>query len=163
MNAQQGAFLRQARSDWQVYNDLCARDPRVGCHELHYLQMATEKFAKAYWWGTSTPPGLTHSSFAIFMRDAATKSAVRQALGLAKQSQLRAWVRATLPLIVEIENLAPTLAQQGPNPEYPWPPDLPTVAPVDYAFDVLRQLETPKGKKLLHLIDRLLTTFDVWG
>lgn len=43
---QDQAFLRQARSDFAVYRQLPAlRVPR--CHELHYLQMAAEKLAKA--------------------------------------------------------------------------------------------------------------------
>jgi hypothetical protein len=41
------AFLTQARSDWQVFEHLYDSDfPE--CHALHYLQMATEKLAKAY-------------------------------------------------------------------------------------------------------------------
>src|SRR4051812_12225841 len=42
------AFALQSRSDWQVFDRLAA-DPRSSaCHELHYLQMACEKIAKAY-------------------------------------------------------------------------------------------------------------------
>ena len=45
--AYERAFLAQARSDWNVYRLLSeSREP--SCHALHYLQMATEKLAKAY-------------------------------------------------------------------------------------------------------------------
>ena len=44
------AFAAQGRSDWLVYKHLSGllepSFPR--CHALHYLQMATEKIAKAY-------------------------------------------------------------------------------------------------------------------
>ncbi len=47
------AFAAQARSDWRVYRHLARlRLQSQGssfpkCHDLHYLQMATEKIAKA--------------------------------------------------------------------------------------------------------------------
>ena len=41
------AYASQARSDWELYETLQERgEPR--CHQLHYLQMASEKIAKAY-------------------------------------------------------------------------------------------------------------------
>ena len=40
------AFLQQARSDWQAYN-LVDHSTLPSCHAMHYLQMATEKLAKA--------------------------------------------------------------------------------------------------------------------
>jgi len=40
-------FLEQASSDWQVYEHLKGTH-FPNCHALHYLQMATEKLAKAY-------------------------------------------------------------------------------------------------------------------
>lgn len=68
MNAREVAFYRQARSDWSVFRHLHPRGYRwwttlrqawcgvagvrpfafPPCHELHYLQMRTEKLAKAY-------------------------------------------------------------------------------------------------------------------
>jgi hypothetical protein len=41
------AFLTQAKSDWQVYEHL-NETGFPACHALHYLQMASEKLAKAY-------------------------------------------------------------------------------------------------------------------
>jgi len=41
------AFLAQAKSDWQIYEHL-EKTSFSKCHALHYLQMATEKLAKAY-------------------------------------------------------------------------------------------------------------------
>jgi hypothetical protein len=40
------AFLEQARSDWNAYQK--TQDPAwPSCHQLHFLQMATEKLSKA--------------------------------------------------------------------------------------------------------------------
>jgi hypothetical protein len=46
LRAWQLAFLKQARSDWETYQRI--DDPVwPTCHRLHFLQMATEKLAKA--------------------------------------------------------------------------------------------------------------------
>jgi hypothetical protein len=47
-NAFSMAFIAQARSDFRVYRHLAERPEFAVCHALHYLQMATEKLAKAY-------------------------------------------------------------------------------------------------------------------
>ena len=46
---QEDAFIRQARSDYSVFERLRAesRSDVPECHVLHYFQMATEKLAKA--------------------------------------------------------------------------------------------------------------------
>lgn len=46
--AYSGAFIAQARSDFQVYRHLAQSPEFAVCHALHYLQMATEKLARAY-------------------------------------------------------------------------------------------------------------------
>jgi hypothetical protein len=42
------AFIEQARSDWSVRGTLAEQTQVPACHQLHYLQMACEKLAKAY-------------------------------------------------------------------------------------------------------------------
>lgn len=163
MNPQQAAFFRQSSSDWRLFEELRSRPTREGCHELHYLQMATEKLAKAFLWGTRTPPRRTHASFIQFLRRIATSRRVRDALQLARQEELAAWVRAVLPLAYEIERSAPNLAGDGPNAEYPWPPDLPETAPVEYDFLAVQETRTARGRQFIELIDRLLATFDAWA
>jgi len=46
---EQEAFLAQASSDYEVFQILLDLDRTVVpvCHPLHYLQMSTEKLAKA--------------------------------------------------------------------------------------------------------------------
>lgn len=163
MNPQQRAFHIQALSDWETFQYLRLRRERVECHELHYLQMATEKLAKAYLWGTKTPPRLAHASFVQFLRRAALDSRIRQSLNLAHPRQLEDWVRSALPLARAVETLAPDLAQNGPNPEYPWPRDLPAIAPAEHDFAISRELDTAKGRKLVDLVAKLISTFELWS
>lgn len=60
-------------------------------------------------------------------------------------------------LAVKIENLAPDLAQDDPNPEYPWPPSNPTETPVRFEFPVWRELtETAWGRAFLKFTSDLL-------
>ena len=54
MNTFQGLWWQQAKSDHQVFQRL--RSEGVAqCHSLHYLQMVTEKLAKAYFWRSGSP------------------------------------------------------------------------------------------------------------
>ena len=163
MNSQQAAFYRQSNSDWRLFAELRNRSAREGCHELHYLQMATEKLAKAFLWGTRTPPRQTHVSLVQFLRRIASSRRVRDALQFARQEQLAAWVQAVLPLAYAIERSAPDLAGDGPNPEYPWPRDMPETAPVDYDFPAVHELATARGRQFVELIGRLMTTFETWA
>ena len=163
MNAQQRAFYRQATADWKMYRMLRGHTPRVPCHELHFLQMATEKFAKAYLWGTTTPPRPVHASFVQFLRLAAQKSKIREALGVPSRPHFRDWLHKVLPLAAQIENLAPQLAGNGPNPEYPWPSEMPEIAPVDFEFLVIAELEASHGRKLIGLVSLLMEMFPSWA
>jgi hypothetical protein len=76
--------------------------------------------------------------------------------------QLQAHIRGILPLAHQIERLAPALARDGPNPEYPW--EEPTTghvySPASYRFPVALNLNQPNGRKLLRLLDILLDQFD---
>jgi hypothetical protein len=42
------AYCRQGLSDWRLFLELQGREDVPRCHSLHFLQMATEKLAKAY-------------------------------------------------------------------------------------------------------------------
>jgi hypothetical protein len=63
---EQAAFLAQASSDFRVFQILLSLD-RVevpACHPPHYLQMATEKLAKAIMVAIQQPSEkLTHVAF----------------------------------------------------------------------------------------------------
>jgi hypothetical protein len=163
VNRQQEVFYAQARSDWWMYRHLRAINPRVACHELHYLQMATEKFGKAYLWGSAKPPDPTHRVFKRSVQKIRDSRDCWRHLQFADRRHFRTWVNEVLPLVERIERLAPALAGDGPNPEYPWPANAPVTAPVEFNFPVWHELETGRGRKLIGLIQLLMDSFPAWA
>ena len=155
MNPRQFAFYRQARSDWSVFRHFHPRGFRwwmmvrrvwcsiagVGrfsfpvCHELHYLQMCTEKLAKAYY---QTDLRNGHAAFRPFLRDLPGNAAAVVPLGFANLAGLTRWEGSVRSIVGAIEDLAPAIADRKalPNPEYPWPRNAPVNAPADYGFQV---------------------------
>ena len=153
MNARQTAFYRQARSDWSVFRHFHPDPPRwwvylqqswcrlVGvrpisfplCHELHYLQMCTEKLSKAYY---KTDLRTGHAAFRRFLTDLSSNPNALRPLGFARVADLTRWQGSVKVIVDAIEDLAPSIAdkQNLPNPEYPWPRGNPSIAPVDYPF-----------------------------
>jgi len=158
------AYLEQARSDWDtrkvVMENTCA-----ACHELHYLQMTTEKLGKAglLRGGTNLDSvSRTHKTFVCFLRVAARNASLRQAFQF-NARQLQAYVKEVLPVADQIERLAPALAQNGPNAEYPWEtPSREVVVPASHDFPVADELKGPRGRKLLRLIVVILNRFDAF-
>ena len=106
------------------------------CHELHYLQMCTEKLAKAYFPAalprTAMPPS------AAFLTDLPSNPRTAAPLGFADLAGLTRWEGSVRPLVGAVEDLAPQIADRRglPNPEYPWPRGAETHAPADYPFQV---------------------------
>ena len=155
------AFLAQAHSDDAVRRRL-NRDPEVAeCHQLHYLQVATEKLAKAYSCPPSGgPPSQTHKGFVRLLQMLKDRPDLRRRLGYGTDTaSFRRLIDSLLPLADEIERLAPSLAGLSqPNPEYPWfdsgAEEL--VAPADFAFTAF-DAANPKMVKLQGLIKALLS------
>jgi hypothetical protein len=159
----QAAFLNQARVDWAAY-----QKTRLGtwpeCHQLLFLQMASEKLGKAVLIaGPSNLETITqsHAAFVMFMRFAGNNHKLQKMLGL-KKSQQRAQFKSLLPLAHEIELLAPALAQGGPNPEYPWQNTSGDIfAPTNYPFPLIQRLhQTPQGIQLLKYVEIFLKRFE---
>ena len=74
------------------------------------------------------------------------------------------WTRTVLPLIFELGRLAPTLAHDGPNPEYPWPSSAPQFVPATFDFEVWRQLtDTGRGRQLIQVIKAAADNFPTYG
>lgn len=158
------AYHRQAVSDWRMYQRL-ALDPGVeACHALHYLQMATEKLAKAYHFrdrGTSTERLLTeHVGFQRFVaawlyrRGLRARAGHRPRMGQATVDQL-------LLLARQVERLAPAVdrLRTPSNSEYPWDDGSAVVTPADYGFPELSLLREPLGGVLLNLIREAIRDF----
>ena len=144
------AFLAQARSDDEVRR-LLAADPAVApCHALHYLQMSTEKLAKAVdAMQSDRPPVATHLGLVRLLQQL-KNATFQERLGYGRDTQsFRRLIDSLLPLARRIELLAPAVAGANqPNAEYPWL-DAATgrvVAPADFAFDGFGVDDSPLTK-----------------
>jgi hypothetical protein len=159
----QRLFLVQARSNFQVF-EMFRKDPGLpACHALHYLQMATEMLGKAHAW-RSGPPASTHRAFAGFLKSLSTNRHAQNQLGFEGQNQnWRHVIRKNGGLAERIESLAPALALDSPNPEYPWPRIAPHTAPAEHKFPIWQELqETAEGRQFLKLTSHLFAAAEVF-
>ncbi len=156
MTEHQRLFLVQARGSFGVFTLLRGQPDLPACHALHYLQMATELLGKAHAWKTG-PKKTTHRSLVGFLRSLSSNRRAQRQLGFAgKNEQWEHLVRKSLPLAGRVEDLAPALAGDGPNPEYPWPPADPRAAPVEHSFEIWAELETTQvGRQFIGLVSGL--------
>src|ERR1700719_2123638 len=131
MTEHQRLFLVQARTDFAVF-ELLRRQPDLpACHALHYLQMATELLGKAHAWKHGPRPN-THRAFVGFLRSLSTNRKAQKQLGFeGNNGNWEQVIRKSVLLAQRIEDLAPALAGDGPNPEYPWPREDPQLAPAE--------------------------------
>ena len=148
---------------------LLRRQGVAPCHQLHYLQMVTEKLGKAYFWRTGTPPATNHAYFVKFMRRlgsarASERRQIADVFGFGRFEDFQNWSRAVLNLAYDLERLAPALAQDSPNPEYPWPRTAPQHVPATFEFHLWTQLtDTGRGRQLMRIIDVAVDKFPVYG
>jgi hypothetical protein len=168
MNSYQELWWTQAQSDCAVLA-LFRRQGLAPCHQLHYLQMVTEKLGRAYFWRSDAPPPTSHAGFVQFIRflggvRKADRQQVADAFSFARFEDFQNWARAVLPLAYALERLAPALAQDGPNPEYPWPRTAPEFVPATFTFDVWTQLTaTGRGRQFLRIIESAVDKFPVYA
>ncbi len=149
MNQYQELWWRQAQSDHDLFV-LVRRQGAAECHRLHYLQMATEKIAKAYFWRSGSPPPKSHAGFVQFLRflgqvKHAERERIAELFSFNRFADFQSWIHAILPIAYELERLTPDLAKEGPNPEYPWPHEQPEHAPADFSFAVWATLTSRAG------------------
>jgi len=169
MNAYQDLWWQQARSDHAVLL-LLRRQSATPCHQLHYLQMVTEKLSKAYFWRAGSPPSKSHAGFVQFLRGlggcrSSDRGKITDAFGFGRFEDFQSWTNKILPLAYDLQKLAPALAQDnGPNPEYPWPRTAPQFVPVTFKFEVWEKLtKSGRGRQLLQVIDLAVDRFAVFG
>jgi hypothetical protein len=125
MNNNQQCWWEQAQSDHAVLVVLRGKGV-APCHQLHYLQMVTEKLAKAYFWRSGDAPKKSHIGFAPFMRalqhvPKVDRQRIADIFAFQRFEGFRSFARNAMPLVYDLERLAPALSNNGPNPEYPWP------------------------------------------
>ena len=168
MNDAQRLWWQQAQSDRALFVHL-RRSGAHECHLLHYLQMATEKLGKAYFWRSKKPPPKSHVGFVRFLkalldRPTAELRWIAKSLGFDRPEDLEKWVSNIQQLAYALQNIAPAEAGNGPNPEYPWPHEAPAHFPAGHKFDLWAQLlNTGQGRKLLEIIDRAIIRFDAYA
>ncbi len=158
MKEEQRLFLVQAKSAYAVYKLLSADKSLHHCHALHYLQMATELLGKPNAWRNG-PIGKSHKALVSFLRSLSSNTKAQKQLGYEGQNEKWTLTIKKITSIAEsLQKMAPNLAHNGPNPEYPWPPDAPTTTPVEYAFPIWEELtETSHGRKLISFTHQLFT------
>lgn len=151
------AFLCQARSDraaLERLNHFGVDD----CHRLHYLQMLTEKLAKARLCGPDFPPPPTHGAFVRMLQIIKARPDIRRRLGFRSAKTFSRYIDSLLSLAARIEALAPAIAgADSPNAEYPWR-DVATaevISPARFDFVAFRQSDL-RMQKLMALVDVLL-------
>ena len=167
MNAYQELWLRQAISDYEVLLLLSERGVAAS-HQIHYLQMATEKLGKAYFWRSGAPPPHSHAGFVQFLRSLSGITAkeqrhIAQVFQFKRMKDFQNFVRAILPMAYALERLAPALANDGPNPEYPWPQNAPRFAPVSFDFEFWSQLQSGRGRHFLEVVGQAIWNFAAYG
>jgi hypothetical protein len=168
------AWLAQARSDFRVFELLLQQDREhvEECHPLHYLQMATEKLAKAFDAARAGRPD--ESSHVAFMKftNALERRDLARRLGWRDFKSFKALLRRIRPLCRQIEELHPDVGsprsggrKDGPNVEYPWrlPGADPQAwqAPAFYRFGIINRLHATQLKILLEkLFERFSTLIE---
>jgi len=163
MNSYQQLWWEQAKSDHAIFS-LLRGSGVAECHILHYLQMCTEKLAKAYFWREEKPPARTHVGFVQFMRflgavQKPDRERVADLFSFTRFDDFQTRIKSVLELAYDLERITPDLANDGPNPEYPWPHDLPKLAPVNYTFPVWKELSSGRGRELMRLIQTAVVRF----
>jgi hypothetical protein len=163
MTEHQRLFLVQARTNFVVFELLRKQGDLPACHALHYLQMATEMLGKAHAWKHGAVKN-THRAFVKFLRSLSANRQAQKKLGYERRNEN--WehtIRKSVPLAERVEDLAPALTPDGPNPEYPWPRNAPETAPAEHTFDIwLKLQETSEGRQFLNLTRRLFAAADAF-
>lgn len=63
-------------------------------------------------------------------------------------------------LATRLQNLALAGGNIGPNPEYPWPPNMPANGPLSYTFPEWQDWnETTSGRRLKIFVENLLQNY----
>ena len=159
LNGPQQLFLEQARSDHEIFRFLSRRN---SCHRLHYLQMCTEKLAKVYFWRNGRFPGFGHHKLVPFLRDLDTFRVADFHLMFGYKDPRRFNIQKTaiIDLAKRIQDLAPAGGNIGPNPEYPWPPNMPATRPLVHLFlEWQTWNNSVAGRRLSHFVENLLGNY----
>jgi hypothetical protein len=163
VNNCQKLWWEQAKSDYEIF-ELLRGEGAAACHCLHYLQMSTEKIAKASFWANNLPPAMSHVGFAQYLRRFGStprneRRRIAELFEFGRFDGFQTWIRGIIPLARQIEQVSPAAAQDGPNSEYPWPHDAPIECPALFEFDVWGDLKKSQGRQLMAFIKKAINRF----
>ena len=97
-------------------------------------------------------------------RSSADLRRIARVFDFSRPRELDAWVRQVGPLAHALQNLAPAVAGDGPNPEYPWPHESPTECPAEYSFALWPRLrDERRGRELLKFIRNGVERFEQYA
>lgn len=162
------AFAAQGRSDWAVYQHLSTLTyPSLPwCHALHYLQMATEKIAKAYRIRDTNANVEDvvkhHAGFEEFINSFFRSRQIKEEFE-GKDAALQTLQKNAGALAREIEKLAPAIDRPASpeNAEYPWERDGQVFRPCSFGYPSLAMLKQPGGRAIMNMIERSFRDFEV--
>jgi len=122
--------------------------------------MSTEKLAKVYFWSHGHSPGLSHFVFVPFLRDLDLRPGFHHMFGYVGRRTFDLQKTSILNLAQRLQDLVPAGRNDGPNPEYPWPPNMPTTGPLSYDFPEWQDwIETTPGRRLRFFVETLLQDY----
>ena len=172
------AYLRQARADYDAYvasGDNAAPLIREH-HRLQLIQMAVEKFAKAFLYHSEPNARYSHHVVQYAMARIRGSHEIARAVGM-KPAAFSRTVDAATPILLQIEATSPSVGLDGrrltreesertANAEYPWQNDVNDaaswVAPASHVFGITRQLRYDRRSyAAVRLLDRLIDAADV--
>lgn len=155
------AYLKQAKAEWRVWNDLRETPNIPECVRLHMLQMSMEKLGKAYrlrQGATSIDDANTHHVAFEKTVNAILAVRARQLFPNLKPNNIR-FIRTHLGgLARDIERLCPAVdrVNTASNSEYPWESGGQLFVPVEYSFEgITRRLTDPKGVRMMKVVDAI--------
>lgn len=158
----ESALCRQAESDLRVALCLLGGRHEV-CHAIHYFQMASEKIGRAIrisggQYGASAK---THVAIVKALRLIMSHPKSAAVLMRGDSPRLKGWIEQVLPLARSIERVAPAVAGNGENAEYPWMlSDGSWTPPSDHDFRTISSLlRSSQGNRYVDLLKSLTTRF----
>ena len=168
------AFGAQSLSDFCVFLRLRFLRRTVGdalevCHELHYLQMACEKIAKAYRLkGTAVDIEKEmsgHVAFSQFIEGYLITAGYGQRPKYSGRPQSFTDFKKRVRRVAEdVEKLAPAVDREvtPSNAEYPWLEGNEIKTPCRYSYPSLHLLQTadPKGVEFLQIVQSAIEGFN---
>lgn len=155
------AYLKQAKAEWRVWNDLRNTPGIPECVRLHVLQMSMEKLGKAHRLrqGTTSIEDANKHHVAFEKTVSAILSAragrIFQGLNPATVRFMKPHLRE---LARDIERLCPAVdkVNTASNSEYPWESGGQLFVPVDYPYtEITRRLMGTDGMRMMKVIDAI--------